>query len=75
MVGTGHTIERAMAIREETGGVIETLWSTVDQARTTIRTTQAYALDQLDAIAKKLEGTRVGGLAKTVGQAESEIPK
>lgn len=75
MVGTGHAIERAMTIREETGGVSETLWSTVDQAHTTIRTTQTYALDQLDAIAKKLESTKVGGLAKTAKHTESEVPK
>ena len=75
MIGTGHAIERAMTIREETGEVSETLWSTVDQAHTTIRTTQTYALDQLDAIAKKLESTKVGGLAKTAKQTESEVPK
>lgn len=74
VAGTGHAIERAMTIREETGGVNETLWS-VDQARTTIGATLTYALDQLDAIAKKLEGTRVVGLAKAAGQAESEVPK
>jgi hypothetical protein len=75
MVGTGQAIERAMTIREETGGVNETLWSTVDQTHTTIGSTQRYALDQLDAIAKKLESTKVGGLAKTARQAESEVPK
>jgi hypothetical protein len=75
MVGTGHAIDRALTIREETGGVTETLWSTVDQAHTTIGATQTYALDQLDAIARKLESTRIGGLAKTAGQAESEVPK
>ena len=48
MVGTGHVIERAMTIREETGGVNETLWSTVHQAHATIGATQAYALDQLE---------------------------
>ena len=75
MVGTGHAIERAMTIREETGGVNETLWSTVDQAHKTIGATQAYALDQLDVIAEKLESTKLGGLAKTARQAESEVPK
>ena len=75
MVGTGHAIERAMTIREETGGVNETLWSTVDQAHKTIGATQAYALDQLDVIAEKLESTKLGGLAKTAKQAESEVPK
>ncbi len=75
VIGTGHAIERAMTIREETDGVNETLWSTVDQAHKTIGATQTYALDQLDVIAKKLESTKVGGLAKTAKQAESEVPK
>lgn len=75
MVGAGHAIERALTIREETGGVNATLWSTVDQAHQTIGATQTYALDQLDAIAKKLESTRIGGLAQTATQAEHEVPK
>ena len=74
MVGTGHAIKRAQTIREETGGVNETLWSTVDQAHQTIGATQTYALDQLDAIAKKLEDCRIGGLAQTATQAEHEVP-
>jgi hypothetical protein len=75
MVGTGHAIERAMTIREETDGVNETLWSTVDQAHETIGTTQDYALKQIKVIAEKLESSKVGGLAKTAKQAESEVPK
>jgi len=76
MVGTGHAIQRAQTIREETGGVNATLWSTVDQAHQTIGATQTYALDQLDAIAKKLvESTKIGGLVQTVTQAEHEVPK
>jgi hypothetical protein len=75
MVGAGHAIERALTIRDETGGVNETLWSTVDQAHQTIGATQTYALNQLDAIAEKLESTKVGRLAKTAEQAEHEVPK
>ena len=80
MAGTRYAIERAMtireeSIREETGGVNETLWSTVDQAHTTIAATQDYALRQIKVIAEKLESTKVGGLAKTARQAECEVPK
>jgi hypothetical protein len=76
MVGAGHAIERALTIREETGEVNETLWSTVDQAHQTIGATQTYALGQLDAIAKKLvESTKIGGLVQTATQAEHEVPK
>jgi hypothetical protein len=75
MVGIGLAIDRAMTIREEAHGVNETLWSTVAQAHQTVGATQTYALNQLDTIAKKLESTNVGGLAKTAGKAESEVPK
>lgn len=75
MVGTGRAIERALAIREETGGVNETLWSTVDQAHQTIGATQTYALGQIDAIATKLESSKIGGLAQTATQAEHDVPK
>lgn len=74
MVGTGHAIDRAMTIRKKSG-VNATLRSTVSQSHQTIGATQTYALDQLDTIAKKLESTKVGGLAKTARQAESEVPK
>src|SRR4051794_37555183 len=53
MEGVANAIERALAIREETGTVNETLWSTVDQSIPTIAATQAYALEQLDAIATR----------------------
>lgn len=75
MVGTGHAIERAMIIRDEMGGVNETLWSTVDQAHQIIGAAQAYALDQLDTIAEKLECVQVGGLAAAARQAESGVPR
>jgi hypothetical protein len=64
-----------MTIREEMGGVNETLWSTVEQAHQTIGATQAYALDQLDSVAEKLESKQVGGLAAAARQAESEVPR
>jgi hypothetical protein len=76
MVGLGLAIERALTIREEAGGVNETLWSTVAQAHQTIEATRAYALGQLDAIAKKLEeGTKNGDLAQIATQTEREVPK
>jgi hypothetical protein len=75
MVGVGHAIERAMTIREQTGTVNETLWSTVDQAHQTIGATQAYALAQLDALAERLESTKVGDLAQAAAQAERDVRK
>lgn len=75
LVGAGHAIERALTIREETGTVNETLWSTVDQTHQTIGTTQTYALDQLKVVAAHLEGTSVGELFDAASLAEREVPK
>ncbi|HEY5247944.1 MAG TPA: hypothetical protein VIJ15_05750 [Dermatophilaceae bacterium] len=75
MVGVGAAIERAMTIREEVDEVDETLWSTVDQAHTTIGATKSYALEELDAIAKKLESTKVRELAKRASEVEPEVQK
>ena len=75
MVGVAESIERAWAIREETGTVNETLWSTVDQSFPTIAATQAYALRQLDTIARRLEDTKVGDLAQAAALAKTDVPK
>jgi len=75
MVGVAEAIDRAWAIREETGAVNETLWSTVDQSYQTISATQAYALRQLDTIAGRLEDTKVAGLAQAAALAETNVPK
>jgi hypothetical protein len=75
MVGVGVAIDRAMTIRGEAAEVDDTLWSTVDQAHITIGATQAYALSELDAIAKSLESTKVGELATNAKAAEPEVQK
>lgn len=75
MVGVGVAIDRAMTIRDEVDEVDETLWSTVDQAHTTIGATQKYALGELDAIAQQLEITKVGQLAKKANEAEPDVQK
>ena len=75
MVGVAEAIERAWAIREETGAVNETLWSTVDQSYQTIAATQAYALRQLDVIARRLEDTKARDLAQAAALAETDGPK
>ena len=41
----------------------------------TIAATQAYALGQLDAIARRLENTKVGDLAEAAALAETDVPK
>lgn len=47
----------------------------MNKAHTTIGATEKYALDELDAIAKKLESTKVGELAKKSKEAEPEVQK
>lgn len=75
MYGMAHAVDRAMDIREQTGMVNATLWSTIDQAHQVIGATQDYALDQLRTIAEKFETTKVGDLAKTAESAEVEVPR
>ena len=74
MVGAGSVIEEAMSLREQMGTVNEVEWQTVAGTLETVNSTQAYALDQLEAIAKKLmTATKVGGLAQVAAQAEEEV--
>ena len=74
MIGVDLVIEEAMTIREQVGRVSEVTWSKVQATSVTITRTQAYALRQLDALAEKLERkTRIGDLAKTSKEAESQV--
>ncbi|MEU7056741.1 hypothetical protein [Streptomyces sp. NPDC046197] len=74
MIGVGFVIEETMTIREKRGRVDEIMWSKVQTAPTTIAETQAYALRQLDALAKKMKRkTDIGDLATTAKKAESIV--
>lgn len=73
--GLQAAIDRAMTMLDTTGEVDEITWSTVDQAHVTIGATQKYALDQLDAIAASLEGSKVGQLAHAADEAAAEVHK
>lgn len=74
MIGAGFDIDEAMTIREHAGRVNEVTWSKVQATPATIRRTQAYALQQLDALAEKMERkTKVGDLAKMTKEAESKV--
>ena len=74
MIGAGMDIDEAMAIREHAGRVNEVTWSKVQATPTTITRTQAYALQQLDALAEKMEGkAKIGDLAKMAQEAESKV--
>lgn len=74
MIGVGMVIDDAMFKREHVGRVSEVTWSNLHGAAQTIATTQAYALLQLDALAKKMEKkSKVGDLAKHSGTAEETV--
>jgi hypothetical protein len=74
MDGVDLAIREAMILRETVGRVSEITWSRVQHQSATILETQAYALRQLKDLADKIEQkTRVGDLARTVGEAEVKV--
>lgn len=73
MIGVGFTIDEALTIRDRAGQVNEVTWSKVQDSGQIIAETQAYALSQLDAIAKKLEyKSTIGDIAKVAREAEAK---
>lgn len=74
MIGVGAMIDEAMTIRHEVGYVSEVTWSKVQASPQTVARTQAYALQQLDALANKLESEKdVDDLAKTAKNAGKTV--
>jgi hypothetical protein len=74
MLGARILIGRAMTMREYEDRVTDDSWSTVQDALGQIANVQGYALLQLKAIAKKMEGkTKIGGLAKTAEETKREV--
>jgi hypothetical protein len=74
MIGAGFDIDEAMAIREHVGKVNEVTWSKVQATSGTIARTQAYALQQLDALTEKMERkAKIGDLADMAKEAESKV--
>jgi hypothetical protein len=74
MDGVDLALREAMSVRASVGRVSEVTWSKVQGTPTTIQETQAYASRQLRDLAEKLEQkSRIGDLAKTAKEAESEV--
>lgn len=74
MIGVGLQIEEAMTLRSHVGRVNEVTWSKIQSTSGTIADTQAYALLQLDALAKKLEDrSKVGDLAKASTEVAPKV--
>jgi hypothetical protein len=74
MIGVGLQIEEAMTLRSHVGRVNEVTWSKIQSTSGTIADTQAYALLQLDALAKKLEDkSKIGDLAEASKEAAPKV--
>ncbi|GCD40365.1 hypothetical protein [Streptomyces paromomycinus] len=76
VLAAGLDIQAAMTVREQTGRVDETTWSTVQNRTHTITDALAWALLQLHALAERAESkTTIGDLAKVAEAAEPEARK
>jgi hypothetical protein len=73
MIGAELIIEEALIVRDQVGRVSEVTWSKVQATSMTIASTQAYALGELDAIAKKLK--KKADLGETAKATEAAAPK
>lgn len=74
MIGVELMLDEAMVVRAEVGRVSEVTWSKVQGCAATIARTQAYALQQLDGLAEKLEReTKVDELADLSQQAQDTV--
>ena len=74
MIGVDFVVEEAMTIRAEVGRVSEVTWSKVQATTLSIARTQGYALQQLDALAEKLESeTRIGDIDDAAEEAQKKV--
>jgi hypothetical protein len=74
MIGVGLQIEEAVTLRSHVGRVNEVTWSKIQATSGTIADTQAYALLQLDALAKKLEDkSKIGDLAEASKEVAPKV--
>ncbi|WP_223948271.1 hypothetical protein [Arthrobacter sp. NtRootA1] len=74
MIGVDIEIEEALLIREHVGRVSETTWSKVQATSTTLKSTQGYALRQLDALAEKIERkSKLGDVAEAIAEIEPKV--
>lgn len=72
MIGLGLMLDETFTIREHGGRVNEVTWSKVQAAPAIVAETQAYALQQLDALADKLESSqKLSDVAAAAEQAEA----
>ncbi|GAA4264444.1 hypothetical protein [Frondihabitans peucedani] len=74
MIGAELEIDEAMTLRHEVGWVSDITWSKVQSSSSALKSTQAYALRQLDAIVEKVERQHgVGDMAETIAAVEPTV--
>lgn len=74
MIAAGLVLDEAMTVRDQVGRVSEVTWSKVQTTSMTIARTQAYAIQQLEALAEKVERASKGkDLAEVTADAESAV--
>lgn len=75
LVGARLQIRRACTMRKEERRVTADSWSEVQTASGKLADTQGYALRQLDAVTKKLEGKSIRKLTIAADEAKAEVQK
>lgn len=74
MIGVELMLDEIMVVRAEVGRVSEVSWSKVQGSAATIARTQAYALQQLDGLAEKVEReAKISELADLSKQAQETV--
>lgn len=74
MIGVELMLDEVMVVRAQVGRVSEVSWSKVQGSAATIARTQAYALQQLDGLAEKVEReAKISDLADLSKQAQQTV--
>jgi hypothetical protein len=74
MIGVELMLDEVMVVRTQVGRVSEVSWSKVQGSAATIARTQAYALQQLDGLAEKVEReAKISDLADLSKQAQETV--
>ncbi len=74
LIGVELMLDEVMVVRTQVGRVSEVSWSKVQGSAATIARTQAYALQQLDGLAEKVEReAKISDLADLSKQAQETV--
>jgi predicted transcriptional regulator len=74
MIAVGLVLDEALTVRDQVGRVSDVTWSKVQTASMTTARTQAYAIQELEALAEKVERASKGkDLAMVTADAEVHV--